>query len=82
MKPDPKKIQGILDLTKPQTVKEMKSLIGTIQFYKDMWNRHSKTLSPLIKASSWKQGKTKIKWTPIMDEALNQAKQWYYRMYS
>ena len=32
VKPDPKKIQGITDLTKPQTTKEMKSLIGMIQF--------------------------------------------------
>ena len=37
VKPDPKKIQGIMDLTKPQTAKEMKSFIGMIQFYRDMW---------------------------------------------
>ena len=30
VKPNPKKIQGIMDLTKPQTAKEMKSLIGMI----------------------------------------------------
>ena len=74
VKPDPKKIQGIIDLTKPQTVKEMKSLIGAIQFYKDMWKSRSHILLPLIKASSGKQGKTKIKWTPIMDEAFIQTK--------
>ena len=33
VKPDPKKIQGIMDLNKPQTAKEMKSLIGMILFY-------------------------------------------------
>ena len=36
LKPDPKKIQGIMDQTKPQTAKEMKSLIRMIQFYRDM----------------------------------------------
>ena len=75
VKPDPKKIQGILDLNKPQTAKEMKSFIGMIQFYKDMWKRRSHILSPLINASSGKKGKTKIKWTPLMDEAFIQAKQ-------
>ena len=75
VKPDPKKIQGILDLNKPQTAKEMKSLIGMVQFYKDMWKRRSHILSPLIDASSGKKGKTKIKWTPLMDEAFIQTKQ-------
>ena len=74
VKPDPKKIQSIMDLTKPQTAKEMKSLIGMIQFYRDMWKCRSHILSPLINASSGKQGKIKIKWTPAMDEAFTQAK--------
>ena len=37
VKPDPKKIQEIMDLAKQQTAKEMKSFIGMIQFYRDMW---------------------------------------------
>ena len=36
LKWDPKKIQGIMDLAKPQTAKEMKSFIRMIQFYRDM----------------------------------------------
>ena len=75
IKPDPKKIQGKIDLAKPQTTKEMKSLIGMIQFYRDMWKRRSHILSPLIKASSGKKGKTKIKWTPALDGAFIQANQ-------
>ena len=39
-----------------------------------MWKRCSHILKPLIDASSGKQGKTKIKWTPAMDEAFIQAK--------
>ena len=64
-----------MDLTKPQTAKEMKSLIGMIQFYRNMWKRRSHILSPLIDASAGKQGKTKIKWAQAMDEAFIQAKQ-------
>ena len=39
-----------------------------------MWKCCSHILSPLIDASSGKQGKTKIQWTPAMDEAFTQAK--------
>ena len=74
VKPDPKKIQGILDLAKPETAKEMKSFIGMVQFYRDMWKQRSHILSLLIDASAGKKGKTKIHWTSEMDEAFTQAK--------
>jgi hypothetical protein len=44
LRPDPKKVQGIMDLNKLETAKEMKSLIGVIQFYRDMWPRRSHIL--------------------------------------
>ena len=74
LRPDPKKVQGIMDLHPPQTAKEMKSLIGVIQFYRDMWPRRSHILSPLIDSAAGKKGKTKIIWTPAMDEAFIQVK--------
>ena len=60
LKPDPKKIQGITDLQKPRTAKEMKSLIGMVQYYRDMWPRRSHILSPLTDSIGKKKGKTKI----------------------
>ena len=57
IKPDPKKVQGIVDLCKPTTAKEMKTLIGMIQFYQDIWRRCSHILSPLIKSTANKKGK-------------------------
>ena len=75
IKPDPKKVQGIIDFTKPKTAKDMKSLIGMIQFYRDMWKRRSHILSPLIDSAAGKKGKTPIIWTPAMDEAFIQVKQ-------
>ena len=53
----------------------MKSLIGMIQFYRDMWRRRSHILSPLIDAAAGKKGKMKITWTEEMDEAFIQLKQ-------
>ena len=74
IKPDPKKVQGILDLTKPKIFKEIKSLVGMIQFYRDMWQRRSHILSSLIDAASSKKGNMVITWTPDMDEAFIQVK--------
>ena len=75
LRPDPKKVQGIVDLSKPQTAKEMKSLIGMIQFYRDMWKRRSHILSPLIDAAAGKKGRTTITWNEEMNEAFIQLKQ-------
>jgi hypothetical protein len=73
LKSNPKKVQGILDLQKPTTAKEMKFLIGMIQFYRDMWQRRSHILSLLIgDSASGKKGNMKIMWTPVMDEAFVQ----------
>ena len=72
--PDPKKVQGILDLTKPRIAKEMKSLVGMIQFYIDMWQQRSHILSSLIDAAAGKKGNMIITWTPTMDEAFIQVK--------
>ena len=75
IKPDPKKVQGILDLDKPKTVKKMKGFIGMIQFYRDMWKRRSHILSSLIDATAGKKKHTKITWTDEMNEAFIQIKQ-------
>ena len=75
IKPDPKKVQGIIDLTKLKTAKDMKFLIGMIQFYRDMWKRYSHILSPIIDSASGKKRKTPAIWTRAMDEAFIQVKQ-------
>ena len=74
IKSDPKKVQGILDLTKPRTAKEMKYLVGMIQFYRDMWQQRSHILSSLIDAEAGKKGYMIITWTPEMDESFIQIK--------
>ena len=73
IKPDPKKVQGILYLTKPRTSKEMKSLIGMIKFYRDMCQRRSHILSSLIDAAAGKKRNMVITWTPTMDEDFIQV---------
>eukprot|EP00804_Cyclotella_cryptica_P020531 CCRYP_003381-RA/>CCRYP_003381-RA protein AED:0.33 eAED:0.44 QI:0/0/0/1/0/0/3/0/548 len=41
IKPQPKKVQAIIVLTSPQNV------LGMVQYYRDIWARHSEVLAPL-----------------------------------
>ena len=69
IKPDPKKVQGILDIEKPKTTTECRKLIGMVQYYRDMWKRRSHILAPLTEASVGKKGKP-IKWTDDLEQAF------------
>ena len=60
-------------LKPPRTTKELKSLLGMVQYYRDMWPRRSHILVPLTDASSSK--KKKLDWTKEMDKAFIQMKQ-------
>ena len=57
IKPNPKKVQGIMDLGRPATTTEARELIGTVQYYRDMWTRRSHVLSPLTEAASGPKGR-------------------------
>ena len=41
IKPVLNKIQTVLDLQPPSTLKQLRSILGMIQFYRDMWQRRS-----------------------------------------
>ena len=65
--PQQKKIQAILALKPPTTLKLNKSLLGMVQYYRDMWPKRSHVLAPLTDANSIKN-KKKFKWTEMMDK--------------
>jgi hypothetical protein len=46
-KPHPKKVQAILALNLPNNVKELLHFLGMVQYYRDMWAKHSEMLVPL-----------------------------------
>ena len=48
IKPYPKILQGIMDLGRPATNTEVRTLTVMVQYYKDMWTRGSHILAPLI----------------------------------
>ena len=51
IKPDPKKVQGIIDLGKPTTTTEAQALIFMVQYYMGMWSRRSHILDLLTEVS-------------------------------
>ena len=49
-------------MKRPSTVTEVRSFIGMIQYYRDLWPKRSHMLQPFTDISSGKKC-TKIKWT-------------------
>ena len=47
IKPQPKKVQAILSITPTQQVKDLHRFLDTVQYYEDLWARHSEMLAPL-----------------------------------
>jgi hypothetical protein len=84
IKPQPKEVQAILALNLPNNVKELRYFLGTVQYYRDMWAKHSEMLAPLTdlvgecgKTKTTKLNKTKKKpwwWDPIHQQAFNNVK--------
>ena len=47
IKPQIKKVQAILVLKPPNNVNELWHFLGMVQYYRDMWAKHSEMLAPL-----------------------------------
>jgi hypothetical protein len=47
IKPQPKKVQATVVLNPPNNVKELRHFLSMVQYYRDMWARHSKMQAPL-----------------------------------
>jgi hypothetical protein len=47
IKPQSNKVQAILVIQPPTNVKELRHFLGMVQYYRDLWERRSKMLTPL-----------------------------------
>ena len=73
IKPNPKKIQAIVNLQRPSTKKEVRHFVGMVQYYRDLWPKRSEILLPLTDLTKGaKQGP--IVWTPQAENAFIEMK--------
>ena len=59
IKPQPEKVQAILALKEPTSVKELRKFLGMVQYYRDVWEKRSHMIAPLTNLVG-ECGETKI----------------------
>ena len=73
IQPQPKKLEAMKHLEAPKNTKQLKMFLGMVNFYRDMWKRHSHILAPLNKLAG-KKGKMNWYWGPAEQKAFMEAK--------
>jgi hypothetical protein len=74
LKPWQKKIEPILALVPPKTVKQLRSFIGMINFYRDMWRHRAHILTPLTAMTKISNKEFTLHWNPECDKAFAAVK--------
>lgn len=70
LKPWKKKVDAILKMQPPSNLKEARSFIGAVSYYRDMWPKRSHILAPLTQFSA----KTPFVWTAEQQKAFDTMK--------
>jgi hypothetical protein len=65
------KVAAIMKIGKPKNRKLLRSFIRVVNYYRDMWLRHSHILAPLASLTS---EKVKWEWRPKQSAAFAMAK--------
>jgi putative transposase len=73
LKPWRKKIDAILWIERPKNVSEVRSFIGAVTFYREMFPKCSHLLTPLYWFTETK-GRQCFHWTPECQQAFDAAK--------
>ena len=57
VKPQQSKVTSIMNMAIPKTVKQLRGVIGLVNFYRDLWKGRAHHLAPLTKLLSKKKGR-------------------------
>ena len=68
-----KKVDAILKLSRPTTLKQLRSCLGLVTYYRDMWPRHSHILAPLTDLLRLKKG-SKLPWNDECNKSFEAMK--------
>ena len=71
IQPQPKKVEAILRLSEPKNVRQLRTFLGMVNYYRDMWRRRSHLLAPLTALLSKKK---KWEWTPECQKSFEEMK--------
>ena len=71
VQPLSKKVESISNLAPPTTRKKLRTFLGMVNYYRDMWIRRSHVLAPLTALTSTK---VKYKWTEVHQKAFDDMK--------
>jgi hypothetical protein len=69
VRPTMKKVEAIKKIATPTTRKQLRSFIGMVNYYRDMWPKRSHFLAPLSALTS---SKVKWNWTEECQKAFDQ----------
>ena len=73
IKPNPNKVQAILDIKRPTTKTEVRHFVGMVQYYRDLWPRRAEILLPLTDLTKGVK-KGSIVWTDKCETAFIEMK--------
>ena len=71
IRPLVKKVQAITNIKAPTTQKQVRSFVGLVNYYRDMWPRRSHMLAPLTKRTATN---VKFKWSDTEQKAFEDIK--------
>ena len=71
VQPLPKKVDAIQQMKEPTNRKELRSFIGMVNYYRDMWVRRAHTLAPLARLT---RKTVPFVWTSVEQKAFNDMK--------
>ena len=67
-----KKLEAIVNMTPSKNIKQLRSFIGLVNYYRDIWARRSHLLQLLTALTS---NKLTFKWTDVKQQAFNKIEQ-------
>ena len=74
LRPIASKVEAIQRLQRPKTMRQLRSFLGMINYYRDMWQHRSTLLAPLTDLTKVPKGSKKFNWGPVQEEAFQTIK--------